>query len=196
MSVRPLLEEWRALPPRVALFRLRARRLARRTGDEFSPVSAMRTDELGRLLELARGRRAMVELGTGTGWTAIALALADGERRVLSYDPIARDERRRYLDLAGPAVSARIELLELPGESGPPPGAAATELLFIDSSHERAETLAAFGAWRDRLTPGAVVAFHDYDEPLYPGVSEAVRELGLEGEVFGHLFIWDSDSGK
>jgi hypothetical protein len=62
--------------------------------------------------------------------------------------------------------------------------------LFVDSSHDREQTLAEFGAWRDALAPGAVVAFHDYDEPAYPGVTEAVRELGLDGEVFGHLFVW------
>jgi predicted O-methyltransferase YrrM len=183
------LEEWRRLPPRVAWFRHRARRVAPRVGDEFSPVSAMRTDELGRLLRLARGRRNVVELGTGTAWTAISLALADGRRRVLSYDPIARPEREHYLALAGGARN-RIELIERPGESGPPEGAAPAELVFIDSSHEREETLAAFSAWSGQLTPNGVVAFHDYDEPLYPGVTEAVRELGLEGEVFGHLFIW------
>ena len=100
----------------------------------------MRTDELGRLLALARGRHTVVELGTGTAWTAIALALADPKRRVVSYDPIARGERQRYLHLAGASVSERIELLELPGESGPQPGAAAPELVFIDSSHEREES--------------------------------------------------------
>jgi predicted O-methyltransferase YrrM len=163
--------------------------VARRTGDEFSLVSAMRTDELGRLLTLARGRRVVVELGTGTAWTAIALALADAERRVLSYDPIAREERERYLDLARTARE-RIELIEQPGEAGPPGGAPPAELVFIDSSHERDETIAAFSAWSGHLTKNAVVAFHDYDEPLYPGVTEAVRELGLDGEVYGHLFIW------
>jgi predicted O-methyltransferase YrrM len=188
MNPRALFEEWRRLPPRVAWFRLRARRLARRTGDEFSRVSVTRTDELGRLLVLARGRRRVVELGTGTAWTAIALALADPRRRVVSYDPIAREERERYLDLAG--VREQIELIELPGESGPPDGAPPAELVFIDSSHEREETLAAFFAWSGHLTPGAVVAFHDYNEPQYPGVTEAVDELGLRGEVFGHLFIW------
>jgi predicted O-methyltransferase YrrM len=188
--VRGALEEWRRLPPRVAWFRVRARRVAARSGDEFSRVSAMRTDELGRLLRLARGRRNVVELGTGTAWTAIALALADRRRRVLSYDPIARGERERYLALAGASARERIELLELPGEAGPPAGSPPAELVFIDSSHEREETLAAFSAWSGHLTPGGVVAFHDYAEPLYPGVTEAVEELGLRGEVFGHLFIW------
>ena len=191
MNLRALLDEWRALPPSVAWFRWRAKRVARHEGDEFSLVSITRADELGRLLEVARGRRHVVELGTGTAWTTIALALADRRRRVVSYDPAVREMRERYLSLAGSARE-RITFVELPGESGPLPGSPPVELLFIDSSHEREATLAEFGAWRDALAPGAIVAFHDYDEPAYPGVTEAVRELGLEGEVFGHLFVWRS----
>jgi predicted O-methyltransferase YrrM len=191
MNLRALLDEWRALPPSVAWFRWRAMRLARRVGDEFSLVSVTRADELGRLLELARGRHEVVELGTGTAWTAIALALADRQQRVVTYDPTLRAEREHYLALAGSARE-RIALVAEPGESGPRPGSAPVELLFVDSSHEREATLAEFAAWRAALAPGAVVAFHDYDEPAYPGVTEAVRELGLEGEVFGHLFVWRS----
>src|SRR5207248_1538653 len=139
--------------------------------------------------ELARGRRFVVELGTGTAWTTVSLALPDSARSVVSYDPVVWDTRQRYLDLAGSARD-RITLVQHPGEAGPRPGDPPAELLFIDSSHDREQTLAEFAGWRDALAPGAVVAFHDYDEPAYPGVTEAVRELGLEGEVFGHLFIW------
>jgi hypothetical protein len=62
--------------------------------------------------------------------------------------------------------------------------------LFIDSEHEREPVLAAFAAWRDALAPGAVVVFHDYGHPQYPGVREAVRELGLQGSERGGLFVW------
>ena len=187
--MRALAAEWRALPPQVAWFRSRAGRVARRAGDDFTLLSVTRADELGRLIDLARGRRQVVELGTGTAWTTISLALADRTRRVVSYDPVVWDTRERYLALAGSARQ-RISLVQQPGESGPRPADAPPDLLFIDSSHEREQTLAEFAAWRDALAPGAVVAFHDYDEPAYPGVTEAVRELGLDGEVFGHLFIW------
>jgi predicted O-methyltransferase YrrM len=189
-----LLAEARVLPPRVAWFRARARRLALRTDDEFTVASATRADEVGTLLELARGRRAVVELGTGTAWTTIAFALADRERRVVSYDPTRRDERERYLDLAGRSVRDRITLLDRPGESGPLPGAEAPELVFVDSSHEREETLATFAVWHDALAPGGAIVFHDYDDPRYPGVTEAIRELGLRGESHGHLFVWLSSS--
>jgi predicted O-methyltransferase YrrM len=189
MGLRERAYEWRALPPKVAWFRTRAGRVARRIGDDFSLLSVMRADELGHLIGLARGRRFVVELGTGTAWTTVSLALADSARRVLSYDPVVWDTRERYLALAGSARQ-RVSLVQQPGDTGPRPGDPPTELLFIDSSHDREQTLAEFAAWRDALAPGAIVAFHDYDEPAYPGVSDAVRELGLEGEVFGHLFIW------
>jgi predicted O-methyltransferase YrrM len=178
----------RRLPPRVALFMLRARRHALRAGDQFTVASAIRPAELAALLRLARGRRAVTELGTGTAVSAIALALADGRRTVVSCDPCVRPEREAYLALVGPSARARIELRTQRDSDGPRPGDA-VELLFIDSEHLRESVLAAFGAWRDCLVAGAVVAFHDYDHPSYPGVREAVCELGLQGRSVGGMFI-------
>jgi hypothetical protein len=40
------------------------------------------------------------------------------------------------------------------------------------------------------VAPGGVAAFHDYGHPEYPGVREAVAELGLEGREEGGLFVW------
>src|ERR1700730_5371350 len=73
----------RVLPARVAVFLSRARRRARRGGDDFSLESAARPTELAELLKLAGDRRRVVELGTGTGWSAIALALAQPTRKVI-----------------------------------------------------------------------------------------------------------------
>jgi predicted O-methyltransferase YrrM len=185
-----LLFSLRALPWCVARFYWRARRHARRRGDRFSVASAARPGELAQLLALADGRHAVVELGTGTAWSAIALALGDPARRVLSYDPSPRAERESYLDLAGPAARERIELRAEPDTRGPHHGDPPAELLFIDSEHERQPVLAAFAAWRHALAPGAVVVFHDYAHPDYPGVRQAVVELGLDGLQVGGLFVW------
>jgi predicted O-methyltransferase YrrM len=182
----------RALPCPVARFYWRASRHAARNRDRFSLASAARPAELAQLLALARGRRRVVELGTGTAWSAVALALADRARQVVSYDPSVRAERDAYLALAGTGARERIELRGEPDSRGPHAGDPPAELLFIDSEHERAPLLAAFGAWRDSLAPGALVVFHDYAHPSYPGVREAVRELGLAGEERGGLFIWRS----
>jgi predicted O-methyltransferase YrrM len=181
----------RVLPPRVARFYWRASRWALSTGDRFSLASAARPAELAELLALARGRTCVVELGTGTAWSAIALALGDRSRRVITYDPCVRPEREGYLRLAGAPARGRIELRDEPDSHGPHAGDPPVELLFVDSSHEREAVLDAFRAWRDTLAPGATVVFHDYGHPSYPGVREAVAELGLQGGVErGGVFVW------
>ena len=88
-------------------------------------------------------------------------------------------------------VRDRVELRNEEDVSGPRPGEAA-EVLFIDSSHDRESVLAAFRAWRAALTPDAVVAFHDYGHPEYPGVRDAILELGLVGAETNGIFVWEA----
>jgi predicted O-methyltransferase YrrM len=173
------------MPLRVRLFLWRAHRLARRLGHEWGLEAATRRGDVAELLRLARGRRHVVELGTGPGWTTIALALADPERRVTTFDPVVHDHRDAYAALA-PDAAARIEWVTAPGVDARGEG---VELLFIDSTHERESTVAEFQAWRARLAPGAVVTFHDYDHPAFPGVREAVEALGLQGEAHGGMYV-------
>lgn len=175
-------------PRGVQLFQWRAVRLARRTGDAFSITSVTRPADMKVLLELARGRRHVVELGTATGWTAISLALADPARRVVTFDPFERPEPDRYLALVPPSVRQRIELVIAPGSAGPRHDGP-VDFLYIDSSHQRDETLAEVEAWRPHLVDGALVVFDDYGNPQYPGVRQAVDALGLAGEHLGELFI-------
>lgn len=193
------LLELRGLPWRVAAFHLRARRLAARIGDDFSLVSATRPRKLAAILRLARGQWSVVELGTATAWTAISLLLADPQRRVISYDPITRPARESYLALVGADVRARLTLIAAPGESGPQPGGPAADqpvgLLYIDSSHEREPTLRELAAWTAALRPGALVVFDDYDHPGYPGVREAVAQLGLAGHQAHGLFVHERGTG-
>jgi predicted O-methyltransferase YrrM len=177
------------MPLRVRWFLWRTRRLARRMGHDWGLRAATRPRDVSELLRLARGRRRVVELGTGPGWTAIALALADPERRVVTYDPVEHEHRAAYLALAA-RTGDRIEWVAAEGASGAATSEDPVDLLFIDSTHEREPTLAEFRAWRSRLAPDAVVAFHDYGHPDFPGVAEAVDELGLEGERRGGMFVW------
>ena len=178
------------LPPRVALFYFRARRAAARHGDQWSLKSATGPESLTAILRLARGRRSVVEVGTGTAWTTAGLALADRRRTVLSFDPVVWPERERYLRIAGRDAASRIELVEGGGEAGPAGRPIRPDMMFIDGSHERELTVRTFEAWRTAFAPGAIVAFHDYENPLYPGVTEAIRELGLDGEVVRDVFVW------
>ncbi|MHB8690413.1 MAG: class I SAM-dependent methyltransferase [Solirubrobacteraceae bacterium] len=180
--------ELRALPPRVGLFQLRARARARRSGDVFSLASATRPADLSRLLALAAGRRYVVELGTGTGWTTIALALDDPAREIVSFDPVDRPERARYTALVRRQVEARIEFVDAPGVTGPR-SARQVDLLYIDSSHAREDTVTEVTAWTPVLAADALIVFDDYDNEQYPGVREAVEQLGLSGSHEGALFV-------
>jgi len=181
------------LPPRVAIFYSRARRAAARGGDTWSLESATGPRSLALLLRAARGRRRVVEIGTGTAWTTAALALADHKRRVLSFDPTVWPERERYLRLAGPEAVSRIELVTGGGEEGPGDRGWRPDMLFVDGSHDCDLTIRTVESWRPVLAPGAIVAFHDYGNPAYPGVSEAIAALGMEGKARGDLFFWQAE---
>jgi len=178
----------RRLPLRVAWFNLRARRVARRGGDAFSLQSALRPAKLAALLDAAAGRRVLVELGTGTAWTTIALALADPARKIVSYDIVER-ERATYLALVPDSVRSRITFVTAPAEDGPGE-VSGVELLFVDSSHERDATVAQIAVWRPALAPGALIVFDDYGHPEFPGVAQAVAALGATGTVRASMFLW------
>jgi cephalosporin hydroxylase len=63
------------------------------------------------------------------------------------------------------------------------------DLLYVDSSHDREETIREVQAWRPTLAEGSLIVFDDFVHPEYPGVQEAVQRLGLAGEQRGNLFI-------
>lgn len=183
---------WLALlPRRVAVFQLRALALAVRLRDQWAIDVFTRPRELARLLRLARGRSLVVEAGTAAGWTAAALALAAPRARVVTVDPEVHHTRSRYLGLLPPEARRRIVEVQARAEDGPPAAGphGGVDLMFLDGAHAREHTRAGFEAWRHTLCPGARVAFHDYGDPDFPGVAEAVRDLGLTGEPHGTLFV-------
>jgi predicted O-methyltransferase YrrM len=179
----------RGLPPRVARFQLRALRLARRLGDDFAWRSATRPADVKEILKLAAGRRRVAELGTATGWTAASLVLGDPLRSVVTFDPVVQEHRDAYLGLLDDSDRERIQLLQMPGVEGPAYLEHPVEFLFIDSTHDRAGTVAEVRAWQPHLARDALIVLHDYDNPAFPGVAEAVADLGVEGDVRGGCFV-------
>jgi predicted O-methyltransferase YrrM len=177
------------LPRPVAGFWLRAMRRAQAAHDTWSVDVACRPAELRVLLDTLAGARRVAEIGTAAGWTTCCLALAEPDREVHSWDVEAHPERERYLGLLSAQDRARVHLHDRPGGLGPadPPP---VDAVFIDSSHEYDETIATFRTWEPAVNPGGIVAFHDWQDDAYPGVTGAVRDLGLDGEGRGHLFVW------
>ena len=162
------------LPRPVASFWYHALRRAQAERDTWSIDVACRPAELLVLLHAVRGARRVAEIGTAAAWTTSCLALADPAREVHSWDVEAHPERDRYLALLAPSDRARVHLHDRPGGLGPadPPP---VDAVFIDSSHERHETVATFRTFAPALAPGGVVAFHDWEDPAYPGRVSGVR---------------------
>lgn len=180
------------LPRPVSGFWLRAMRRAQSEHDTWSIDVACRPAELRVLLDTLHGAARVAEIGTAAAWTTCCLALAEPGREVHSWDVEAHPERERYLGLLSPADRARVHLHDRPGGLGPadPPP---VDAVFIDSSHEYDETIATFRTWQPAVAPGGIIAFHDWEDDAYPGVTQAVRDLGLQGEGRGHLFVWRQD---
>jgi predicted O-methyltransferase YrrM len=196
--LRRLLIQARALldlPRPVRWFYLRALWTAWRLGDQYSFDVVTRPHDLLDVLRLAGDAASAIELGTATAWTTIALSLTSESRRVTSFDPVARGQREQYLKLIPPEVRRRITFVQGPGRVGPP-SADPVDFLFVDGSHEREDTIRTFNAWQAAIAPGGRIVFHDYLDPGYPGVTEAIHELGLEGRRIGRLFVWTQADGR
>jgi predicted O-methyltransferase YrrM len=179
----------RRLPRRIAAFEARVLLQARRLDDRFAIEAAMRPADLRLLVRLAAGRRQIVELGTACGWTAGALALA-ARSRVVSFDPVRHEHRDAYVALLPEGARGRIEFVQAPGAAGAARADLRPDLLIVDSAHSYDGTVAEVEAWRARLAPDAVVAFHDYDHPTFPGVRQAIEHCALPGERSGGFFLW------
>jgi predicted O-methyltransferase YrrM len=178
----------RFLPPKVAMFQWRARRHALRAGDHFALVSGTRPRDLATLLSAAKQCNLVIELGTGSGLTAISLVIADRQRHVVTYDPVERQDRDQYVGLVPSETRRRLKFVSADGAQclG---DSEMVDLLYIDSSHEREDTIREVQAWRSALREGSLIIFDDFTHPGYPGVKEAVRQMGLSGEQRGTLFV-------
>jgi hypothetical protein len=81
-------------------------------------------------------------------------------------------------------------MVNAPGERGPYGARHRVGFVFVDGSHERDRTIATFEAWHAAVLPGGAMAFHDWRNERYPGVTEAIRALGLRGQTHGDVFVW------
>jgi hypothetical protein len=192
-TARRALQALRVLPGPPARFYARASARALRLDDRWSFWATLPPFELSVLVELARGRKAVVELGTGTGWTALILALAEPTRIVRTYDTEVKAHRATYFALANAGARSRILAVQGRGEEAEPPSES-IDLLYVDSNHDREIVRRSFEHWCDSITGDGFVVFDDYVNDNYPGVREAVADLGLQGWTAGRLFIWEKAS--
>lgn len=162
------------------------------------------------LAAAARDVRAgtVVELGSWKGRSTAVFGLAcKGERAVVAVDTFRGSPSEIEGSHAEAAVSAngvfpqwqanmtRLGLTDavecrrgdLVAAAAEWPAGRGIGLLFIDAEHTLEATRAAFRAWERHLLPGATVIFHDAN---WPGVREAIAELGLAVEYLYDMAMW------
>jgi predicted O-methyltransferase YrrM len=132
-------------------------------------------EHLPELHRLAHGRR-VLELGLDRGVSTSALlsAVEASGERMISVDvrpdcPAVKlfEGETAWEFVCGDSVNVIADRL---ADYRP-------TMLFIDTDHSFERTMSELFAWGDRtLRDGGIVALHDVDKPLYPGVREAVVE--------------------
>lgn len=56
------------------------------------------------------------------------------------------------------------------------------DLLFIDGNHEHQAVAEDFRWWSREMKRSGLIAFHDYTNPLWPGVAQVVNKAVASGE--------------
>lgn len=62
------------------------------------------------------------------------------------------------------------------------------DLLFIDTTHTYARTVAELELWGERVRAGGLILLHDTDNPGTPGVREAILEYCLKNDLLFWLY--------
>lgn len=75
--------------------------------------------------------------------------------------------KRNITTIALPSVQA-AKMLKERGEK--------VDCVFIDAAHDEANCTADFFAWNEVLKPGGVMAFHDVDSTIHPGVTVTLKK--------------------
>lgn len=142
----------------------------------------LREAEGKKLAELAAEKR-VLEIGSYCGLSTICMARTAAQVQAVDYfdgrgtpepqDTLEQFEKNltRYgvrdkVQIRHPAASHLIE---------------ECDLIFLDGAHDRESVQADIKKYLPFLSEGGLIAFHDYDEPCHPGVTEAVDELLAAG---------------
>jgi len=154
--------------------------------------------ECERLADLARGKT-VIEMGSHFGRSTIALAstaamlhavdwhMGDGHAGLNDSLPIFVQNLSRYKVRDKVTIHvARFETLF------PMLRERLFDMAFIDAFHEREAVEKDTAAVLPLLKPKAVIAFHDYGQPIFgvtPAVDGFAARLGLKVEVVEHLAV-------
>ena len=148
-------------------------------------------ERLTREAQIEAGPRPIfiVDLGAGSGTTALAVFCAEPSAIVAAFDIDRTAAQWAMLNVRGnfPDVTY-LSYISRADQGTHLVDAETIDLLLHDAGHEREDVLRDVRAWLPRLRSGAAVWVHDYapapwQDEHYPGVKEAVEELIASGDL-------------
>lgn len=154
---------------------------------KLADVEGWLNDEEGMTLaRLAQGKR-VLEIGSYCGRSTIWMAaVAEIVYAVDPFDSRDTPNPKHTLDtfkdnLARYELTNKVQVCQGTSEEIVPGLTGLFDLIFIDGAHDYESVKRDIALGLDRLRPGGFLAFHDYDEPTDPGVSQAVDEILGDG---------------
>lgn len=151
-------------------------------------------DEGKKLAELATDKN-VLEIGSYCGLSTVCMARTANHIDAIDYHdgrgtPEPRNTLDEFLDnLERYEVSDKVTAYH-PDHA---PVHTTYDLILIDGAHDRDSVQADLDNYLAQLSENGLLVFHDYGEPMIPGVSEVVNELLANGaelvSVTDHLAV-------
>jgi hypothetical protein len=168
-------------------FYLEAVGTAIRRNDRWTLDRVPPAEELAQLIEIASGSERVVEIGAQTGWTALALAVSEEKRSVISFRrPGASQGPGRYAHLVDASVRARVGSREHPVERVPRAMPGLADLAHVDLSPPYADMYSALIAAGLIVRPGGLVVVRGGRELETRAL---IEELDLEVSIVDGLVV-------
>lgn len=117
----------------------------------------------------------IVEIGTGMGRSAIAMALSGASVVTIDYDTERIEQAIHNAEVCGVNLQTFCHNARLIEWDNPAPNPIA--FLFIDGWHDAANVRADYAAWAPHVVPGGSIWFHDAYGAGWPDVGALVAEL-------------------
>lgn len=95
---------------------------------------------------------------------------ANAQKSARDHEDAYQLARRRVAFAGGRAIFLRMDSVAAAGYIND----GALDFVFIDGDHSRAGVERDIAAWLPKVRPGGLMAGHDFDHPLFPGVAQAV----------------------
>lgn len=130
-------------------------------------------DTLHTLVEMLPENPVIVNIGACFGTSALAMLEARPDAFIFSIDINICSKEREHIDESQCDVGQVVRVL---GPSQDISWPWLVDMVFVDGAHGYPEVRRDIQAWRDRVKPGGILAFHDYGKDICPDVQPAVDD--------------------